>query len=367
MICNFNAATASRPWRTPPKTSGRLPSGSTSMRPRPLGRGEPFAPPLRRPGHRPLQCGHGLSAVENPLSRKTPAPRTPTSMRPRPLGRGEHRRHRHALRPGASTSMRPRPLGRGELPPAPAPRQGRRELQCGHGLSAVENGAPGRTGSCSSRNFNAATASRPWRTRKVGDLIIGQDLLQCGHGLSAVENHRLTCAVEDAGFTSMRPRPLGRGERGVDVVFPLAARHFNAATASRPWRTARLASVNAVSKANFNAATASRPWRTSRATAALRLRWSLQCGHGLSAVENQLDRAGLPGILETSMRPRPLGRGEPRAGPPARRGGGPDFNAATASRPWRTRRGSARTARRRSHFNAATASRPWRTARPDAK
>ncbi len=186
----FNAATASRPWRT------RFGNGCTLL-------------------YRwQLQCGHGLSAVENPVAAHVPAHPVPASMRPRPLGRGELV---------------------GAVPELTATAR----LQCGHGLSAVENCGTGPTRRRGPPlGFNAATASRPWRTRRRWFALTNPSALQCGHGLSAVEN------------VLQHLIPLGR-------------------------------------VGGFNAATASRPWRTRAGS-----------------------EGGAPGPV-ASMRPRPLGRGEP--------------------------------------------------------
>src|SRR5262249_60866202 len=60
-----------------------------------------------------LQCGHGLSTVENlPLGVDDVRPGD-ASMRPRPLDRGEQRLQGEVY-PGRPASMRPRPLDRGE-------------------------------------------------------------------------------------------------------------------------------------------------------------------------------------------------------------------------------------------------------------
>ncbi len=403
-------------------------------------------------------------------------------MRPRPLGRGERGRVGRwrarrscfnaatASRPWRTAgpplrqadvgqaSMRPRPLGRGEQLAAVFRAISRDGLQCGHGLSAVENGTPTSAARVPGASFNAATASRPWRTPVATWCQTAPDTLQCGHGLSAVENNPPVARSRSSGRASMRPRPLGRGERSTLCPIRLHPGGFNAATASRPWRTcsrprrpgARLVGFNAATASrpwrtgcrpgrrcsgrgfnaatasrpwrtrtprngprrrtrSFNAATASRPWRTWRtrlcggtggrfnaATASrpwrTRLRShlpaprpeQLQCGHGLSAVENVNVVWTDEPPDQASMRPRPLGRGElGRASPNC--APGRSFNAATASRPWRTaavinfddpavaasmrprplgrgERPDARCGHRRhGRFNAATASRPWRT------
>src|SRR5579871_1218983 len=108
------------------------------MRPRPLGRGE---------RSRVIPLGTN---------------RRKASMRPRPLGRGEQDAG-WRQQPADDASMRPRPLGRGELECSEAYCSSHSWLQCGHGLSAVEN-------------------------LKVWNYMMAKWPLQCGHGLSAVEN-----------------------------------------------------------------------------------------------------------------------------------------------------------------------------------
>src|SRR5262245_53684400 len=87
-------------------------------------------------------------------------------------------------------------------------------LQCGHGLSTVEN-------------VRVTLDPPPFV------------MLQCGHGLSTVENFRGVQRRQDGPLASMRPRPLDRGERAAPGRGGLETRRFNAATASRPWRTTR--------------------------------------------------------------------------------------------------------------------------------
>ncbi len=138
----------------------------TSMRPRPLGRGEPGSGALQMSLAAQLQCGHGLSAVEN-VRRGGPAgPGLGTSMRPRPLGRGERLVGRHPLAPllelqcGHGLSAVENTAVAGQF-------AYNEELQCGHGLSAVENFPKSIIVGREWVHFNAATASRPWRTARV--------------------------------------------------------------------------------------------------------------------------------------------------------------------------------------------------------
>src|SRR5579871_4699156 len=73
--------------------------------------------------------------------------------------------------------------------------------------------------------------------------------------------------------------------------------------------------ANALRDLGFNAATASLPWRTSDEKVVFEAIVGLQCGHGITAVENM----GLFGLILA----RAMG-----------------FNAATASLPWRTTGGA---------------------------
>ena len=113
LLC-FNAATASWPWKTVdvPSTEG-VPAT--------------------------LQCGHGLLAVEDVLGAEWQDPAAYASMRPRPLGRGRRTAFWGCRRQSASASMRPRPLGRGRPDVVVASVATLKQLQCGHGLLAVED------------------------------------------------------------------------------------------------------------------------------------------------------------------------------------------------------------------------------------
>src|SRR5438067_1846827 len=148
-----------------------------------------------------------------------------------------------------------------------------RPLQCGHGVSAVENPV-------------AAPPTRPPR-----------DALQCGHGVSAVENPGTTNTSSLTMRASMLPRRHSRGEqaaqRGVSAV-ENSERTFRALTA----------------RACFNVATASQPWRTASVQRPPASPALLQCGHGVSAVENAALALALVGAREASMWPRRLSRGE---------------------------------------------------------
>ncbi len=233
----FNAATAFRPWRTHRVDA----AGGGAAR---------------------LQCGHGVSAVENHgrLGRR-PGGRRPPSMRPRRFGRGEPRprsARRRVRGPfNAATAFRP---WRTHDTRNGCPLTG--VLQCGHGVSAVENAAVGRPGggprgpSMRPRRFGrgelpaaaavlgtaAAPSMRPRRFGRGEHLHLGPEelaaeLLQCGHGVSAVENPTRHRRSTPSLMPSMRPRRFGRGEQDTVTWQTSNSRSFNAATAFRPWRT----------------------------------------------------------------------------------------------------------------------------------
>src|SRR5207237_1391971 len=61
-------------------------------------------------------------------------------------------------------------------------------LQCGHGQPAVENGGVGGAVDLGLTSFNAATASRPWRTGKAAKREQVVAALKCEQGQAAVEN-----------------------------------------------------------------------------------------------------------------------------------------------------------------------------------
>ena len=158
-----------------------------------------------------LQCGHDPEAVES--RRVQPGDGRKAKLQ---CGHDPEAVERRIGKVGATwleeASMRPRPGGRGEPRPS--------------GCAPVGDG------------FNAATTRRPWRDERQEGEILSLDRLQCGHDPEAVENRsgdkgdRLTTA-------SMRPRPGGRGERGLaGRCSTTKFRRFNAATTRRPWRAA---------------------------------------------------------------------------------------------------------------------------------
>ena len=241
-------------------------------------------------------------------------------------------------------------------------------LQCGHGPKAVENQArpaviaaslvrfnaatarrPWRTRRSPAasairrcQRFNAATARRPWRTRSRMQLRTGCELrLQCGHGPKAVENARHASGqVTVTGRASMRPRPEGRGEpANASSACDVLVARLQCGHGPKAVENAARTCQRDGRPIGFNAATARRPWRTlDGRTAARTGSCTLQCGHGPKAVENTMTRRRRPAHCGSS------------------------FNAATARRPWRTciRRCNDAAAGSAS-FNAATARRPWRT------
>ena len=258
--------------------------------------------------------------------------------------------------------MRPRPEGRGELPPGSLPSTSFSDMTC---FNAATARRPWRTSARRSprtraAGFNAATARRPWRTfwRHMGCALSGTlqcghgpkavensttlgrrqapvDELQCGHGPKAVENVHLRFQRHDVHRASMRPRPEGRGE-------PTAGHGRYApsnTTSMRPRPEGRgeprWPPRSRGGRSDFNAATARRPWRTILGRFLPPWPDELQCGHGPKAVENAGERRGPYWRLQTSMRPRPEGRGELAPAVRLARSSS-DFNAATARRPWRT-------------------------------
>ncbi len=234
----FNAATAFRPWRT----KGPV-VAVTSLSRLQCGHGvsaveNAICYRYSLKYFRDLQCGHGVSAVENAAtSRACRPPARPfnaaTAFRPWRTGY-----HRRAPSAASSPSMRPRRFGRGEQRFAAESGFTGENLQCGHGVSAVENVATSLTVNGVSSAFNAATAFRPWRTSESSACSASFVRLQCGHGVSAVENLR---------------------------------GHYGSVTTEG---------------STFNAATAFRPWRTLSSHRSIREYFPLQCGHGVSAVEN---------------------------------------------------------------------------------
>ncbi len=405
----FNAATAFKPWRTPP-------SGTRSS---------PYCS---------LQCGHGLQAVENCSRRFGPTPcsrrfnaatafkpwRTPAflaeerralgaSMRPRPSSRGERREQdqhpgragRASMRPRPSSrgeppggkdrepttqaSMRPRPSSRGEPDYEPLPWVAPATLQCGHGLQAVENGPSSSASKSWWGCFNAATAFKPWRTTPGYWVRRPGWWLQCGHGLQAVENSLspTTGTIQSAGFnaaTAFKPwrtylvkvaridvdeLQCGHGLQAVEnVLYPVfpgtGGPRFNAATAFKPWRTDAPLAVLALDCLLASM----RPRPSSRGERKVALGIALVPGASMRPRPSSRGEPGRPAGRArpgpaASMRPRPSSRGERHGASRTRRC--PDsFNAATAFKPWRTKR-ARRRRRWSSSFNAATAFKPWRT------
>ena len=206
------------------------------------------------------------------------------------------------------------------------------------------------------RSFNAATARRPWRTRRRRP---GRRARRAsmrprpeGRGERDADERPDKCAG-----ASMRPRPEGRGERPVcRSARRCNVQGFNAATARRPWRT-RVAARRRRLETSFNAATARRPWRT-RTPARRRDARSFNAATARRPWRTAV-RSGDGGCRTASMRPRPEGRGE-RAALTCGRHGRRRLQCGHGPK-------AVENARRRradglpSRFNAATARRPWRT------
>ena len=159
-------------------------------------------------------------------------------------------------------SMGPRHFSRGKEPePTPA-RAGSRELQWGHGISAVE--------------------SLP-TTRKIVLNVFG---LQWGHGISAVESH---CGQNDQRtqyHASMGPRHFSRGKPPPHATTRRRTRSFNGATAFQPWKAAEVVhrAVYAPVRLQWGHGISAVESITNKLTHVLPFR--LQWGHGISAVES---------------------------------------------------------------------------------
>ena len=296
--------------------------------------------------------------------------------------------------------MRPRPSGRGEPILGLTGRSGTAtsELQCGHGLRAVERtiiavfvAAPANTDGDEPWELQCGHGLRgPWKTglaptrqafrgvRRRRAASMRPRLARRGEHL-ALETQRLTQSASFNAATAFGPwRTRGaRGRSSAPPGFNAAtafgpwrtassvdgggwAVSFNAATAFGPWRTnARLAGSDLVPRFNaatafgpwrtwlplpcersdygkfcFNAATAFGPWRTERGLLQLG-HGGLQCGHGSLAVENDLHGRGPRRAIGASMRPRLARRGEPYS-VVHKTCSLLGFNAATARSPWRT-------------------------------
>ena len=235
--------------------------------------------------------------------------------------------------------------------------------------------------------FNAATAFVPWRTAALAK--------GSAERRSPSMRPRPSCRGERGVSSrasgldrspSMRPRPSCRGERREDGRRRARLVPFNAATAFVPWRTLSSPATYPRSSPTLQCGHGLRAVENRRLPPPVVNQGSdLQCGHGLRAVEN-LDRNQHRRRLDRpSMRPRPSCRGEPEDPPfacrsvpapsmrprPSCRGepGGcisRHIGAFVPSmRPRPSCRGERlwpRTACRRGRaFNAATAFVPWRT------
>ena len=239
-----------------------------SMGPRPEGRGEPM--PVQTapsPSRSRLQWGHGPKAVENSnMRRLTHGNGRLASMGPRPEGRGERRLDNVRTRDSSRASMGPRPEGRGER------RRRRQSTAADRGFNGATARRPWRTcrpGDVDRRrvSFNGATARRPWRTRASSGTPCGSEIgFNGATATKTVENvdrrvaHRRRRRCCFNGATARRPW------RTLDATWPLYGGQcgFNGATARRPWRTAMVHDSALPRIRRFNGATARRPWRTRR-------------------------------------------------------------------------------------------------------
>src|SRR6185437_11574968 len=156
----FNAATAPRPWRSPPplRPVAFMTGFNAATAPRPWRSGD-FAVPSDWSDT--LQCGHGSKAVEITVQRKL-------------LSSAVQLQCVHGSKAVEmdSVPMYLRPAIR---------------LQCGHGSKAVEI------------------------NQMRGD-VLPVYMLQCGHGSKAVEIHLVRPRGRGGKRASMRPRLQGRGD-----------------------------------------------------------------------------------------------------------------------------------------------------------
>ena len=166
---SFNAATAFVPWRTRTVRAGAgMAAMPASMRPRPSCRGEPRDTGL---AGRCSRCSFNAATAFVPW-----------------------RTHSHSccIPVTRSASMRPRPSCRGERSIRRAAIQRIVELQCGHGLRAVENICR-RIAVDPSSALQCGHGLVPWRTSVNVSGEATDTTLQCGHGLRAVENSGQIC------------------------------------------------------------------------------------------------------------------------------------------------------------------------------
>ena len=235
------------------------------MGPRPLGRGNAADRRTCTGLPRPLQWGHGLSAVETIAEWGLDSAAVETLGVSLQWGHGlsaveNHLRYSKHQQKGYIASMGPRPVGHG-TPVDARPMDNAGTLQWGHGLSAVEMHLPRRDQTARKLSFNGATASRPWkmragkpepsptRTRFNGatasrpwNELLALDLSQNDLRFNGATASRpwkprvnlVRCRGDRAA--SMGPRPLGRGKIEPSRWYHPAISRFNGATASRPWK-----------------------------------------------------------------------------------------------------------------------------------
>ena len=232
----FNVATAWTPWKTRRAMQPLSRPVVPSMWPRLGRRGRRKITASGQEGIRALQCGHGLDAVEDGADQGEPRVDRLPSMWPRLGRRGRLERGRVAERPEG---------------PSMWPRLGRRGRPCNTPSSTIRIAS-----------FNVATAWTPWKTPPPPESILRRVNLQCGHGLDAVEDGQ---GMSD----TTRDTPIlqcGHGLEAVEDWHPsgqIAACEapFNVATAWTPWKTTR-SRPRAARLRPFNVATAWTPWKT---------------------------------------------------------------------------------------------------------
>ncbi len=159
-----------------------------------------------------LQFGHGFTAVENGL-------------------------HRSQFESAGIASIRPRLHRRGKL------------FARGSGRSRLAR-------------FNSATASPPWKTREESTTMRPHRELQFGHGFTAVENPSFLVLTRSSRhrFNSATASPPWKTRLALGALSDTST-GFNSATASPPWKMSRKCAVNLPGWC-FKSATASPPWKT---------------------------------------------------------------------------------------------------------
>ena len=238
MGVSFNAATAFVPWRTKNSYTAWKDVTPASMRPRPSCRGEPTRSEreLRRLERRfnaatafvpwrtilpvifgaredgPLQCGHGLRAVENDFGAETYMGQFQPSMRPRPSCRGERQGGQPAAADGHALQCGHGLRAVENLLLLPLFILWRYHLQCGHGLRAVENGQANTITVAALAGLQCGHGLRAVENACGHEPLPSRKSLQCGHGLRAVEN--ANAQFDD--YDPIYPLQCGHGLRAVE-------------------------------------------------------------------------------------------------------------------------------------------------------